>query len=107
MGKVNIANLYSTVSLLHVCTHVVPCSISQGQSCENINLHVMRHGILPHEIVYTTRDLAMKISYVYNPQEQLLTHQVTICDQILEKPPSTYTTSRHTFHHQAIAAHID
>ena len=28
-----------------------------------------------------------------------------ICDQILEKPASTHTTARHTFHHQTIAVH--
>ena len=68
MCKVNLAYLYSIISLLHTCTHAVLYSTSHGNpisSCANINLHVTRyeHWILPRGIVYTMQDLAMEACY--------------------------------------------
>ena len=66
MHKVNLAYLYGIISLLHTCTHVVPCSTSHRNRISphaNINLlGVMRHGhwISPCGMVYTMRDLAME-----------------------------------------------
>ena len=65
MRKVNLAYLYGITSLLHTCTHVVPCSTSHGNPISpraDINSHVTRHGhwISPHVIVYTMQDLAME-----------------------------------------------
>ena len=37
----------------------------------------------------------------------MVVRSVTICDRIREKSASTHTTARHTFHHQAIAVHVD
>ena len=40
-------------------------------------------------------------------EKKALVRDKTICDQIWEKPASTHTTARHTFHHQTIAVHVD
>ena len=34
-------------------------------------------------------------------------YKLFTCDWIREKPASTHTTARHTFHHQMIAVHIN
>ena len=34
-----------------------------------INLHLMRHGILPRGMVYTVQDLAMKASYTIHEND--------------------------------------
>ena len=64
--KVNLAYLYSIISLLHTSVHMQFHAVLHVEnpisSCANINLHVTRQGhwISPFGIVYTMQDLAMK-----------------------------------------------
>ena len=43
----------------------------------------------------------------YQLTVNVILEYIGICDQIWEKPASTHTTARHTFHHQTIAVHVD
>ena len=82
MRKVNLAYLYSILSLLHTCTHAVPCGTLRGKPYFSPGKYKFTHDetwALDLTMLNSLHDTTLSHgSMLYNPRERLQTKQVTI-----------------------------